>query len=122
MSPKCKSLKISSFLAAIGAIDLIIVAFVLQTQDPAPELLQTIVLVVAGVVGLLLAGFGIGAANRPSRIKSVLPVLLVAMLLTAANLVLSLMSSLAVASSMINAIIIVGFCNFAIAIYKEQQQ
>ncbi len=122
MSKNCKALKLSSFVLFLGAIDLAIVAFVLQGQDPKPELLQTIVLVLAAVLELLLGGFGIGAANRPSRIKSVLPVLLVSMLLTAANLVLSIMSDLAVASSMINAVIEVTFCNYAIAIYKEQQQ
>lgn len=123
MSSKCKTLKILSLLAIIGGVDLVITLFVLQGQDPAPELLQSIVMGLAALFSLLLGGQGIGVANRPSRAKNALPILLVALLVTAADVVLSIMSGgTAVVAVLMNALIVVLITNFLTSIYKEEQQ
>ena len=62
-------------------------------------------------------------ANRPSRAKNALPILLVALLVSAADVVLSIMSGgTAAISVIINALIVVAITNFLTKIYKEQQQ
>ena len=118
-----KTLKILSFLAIVGGVDLAITLFVLQGQDYAPEILQSIVMGLAALFALLLGGQGISVANRPSRAKNALPILLVALLVSAADVVLSIMSGgTAAISVIINALIVVAITNFLTKIYKEQQQ
>ena len=123
LSSTRKTLKILSFLAIVGGVDLAITLFVLQGQDYAPELLQSIVMGLAALFALLLGGQGISVANRPSRAKNALPILLVALLVSAADVVLSIMSGgTAAISVIINALIVVAITNFLTKIYKEQQQ
>ena len=115
-----KALKILSFLAIIGGIDLIVTLVVLFTgADPKPEILQMAMMVVCALLLLVLGAQGIGAANRPSKAAGVLPISIVALLASAANVVLAIMGGIAVVSVVVCAIIAVLYAYFASQVNKE---
>lgn len=119
MSSMRKALKILSLLAFVGGIDLIVTAIVLMTGENPPEILNIVVIVLAAIFALLLGGMGIGAANVPVKAAKMLPIIIVGLLVSAADVVLAIMSGVAVVSICINALIVVGIAYTAHVVNKE---
>ena len=119
MSSMRKALKILSFIAIVGGIDLVVTDVVMQGSDPAPELLQTVVVGISALLTLVIGARGIGAANQPSRVKNTLPIALVALLVDAASVVLALASGLALVTAIIVALTTAGYAYAARAVWRE---
>ena len=119
MSSMRKALKILSFIAIVGGIDLVVTDVVMQGSDPAPELLQTVVVGISALLTLVIGARGIGAANQPSRVKNTLPIALVALLVDAASVVLALASGLALVTAIIVALTTVGYAYAARTVWRE---
>lgn len=119
MSTMRKVLKVLSLIAIVGGIDLVITDFAMQGSLPAPELLQTVIVGISALLTLVLGGRGIGAANRPTRAKGLLPIALVALLVDAASVVLALQSGLALVTAIIVALTTVGYAYAARAVWRE---
>ena len=119
MSSMRKALKILSFIAIVGGIDLVVTDVVMQGSDPAPELLQTVVVGISALLTLVIGARGIGAANQPSRVKNTLPIALVALLVDAASVVLALASGLALVTAIIVALTTVGYAYAARTVWCE---
>lgn len=119
MSAMRKLLKVLSFIAVIGGVDLVISDIVMQGSAPAPELLQTVIVGISALLTLVLGARGIGAANHPSRARGMLPIALVALLVDAASVVLALSSGLALVTAIIVALTTVGYAYAARAVWRE---
>lgn len=119
MSSMRKALKILSFIAIVGGIDLVVTDVVMQGSDSAPELLQTVVVGISALLTLVIGARGIGAANQPSRVKNTLPIALVALLVDAASVVLALASGLALVTAIIVALTTAGYAYAARAVWRE---
>lgn len=119
MSAMRKALKLLSFIAIVGGIDLIVTDVVMQSSVPAPEVLQTIIVAISALLTLSLGAQGIKAANQPGRAKSVLPIALAALLVDAASVVLALSSGLALVTAIIVALTTVGYAYTARAVWHE---
>lgn len=119
MSTMRKALKILSLLAIVGGIDLVITAVVLATGQEPPEILNIVVMAVVAVLMLLLGAAGIGAANVPVKAAKMLPVIIVGLLASAADVVLAITSGVAAVSICINALIVVGIAYTAHMVNRE---
>lgn len=120
MSTMRKALKVLSLLALVGGVDLVITLIVLNTSgDQAPDLLHSIVMGLVALFAFLLGVQGISAANVPVRARGLLPVVLVGLLVNAADVVLAILNGTAVVSVVINALIIAGISYCASAVAKE---
>lgn len=119
MSTMRKALKILSLLAIVGGIDLVITAVVLATGQEPPEILNIVVMAVVAVLMLLLGAAGIGAANVPARAGKLLPMIVVGLLASAANVVVAILPAVGVVSVSINALIVVGIAYTAHMVNKE---
>lgn len=119
MSTMRKALKILSLLAFVGGIDLIVTAIVLMTGENPPEILNIAVIFLAALFALLLGGLGIGAANVPVKAAKMLPVIVIGLLVSAADVALGIMSGVAIVSICINALLVVGIAYTAHMVNKE---
>lgn len=119
MSAMCKLLKVLSFIAVIGGVDLVVTDIVMQGSSPAPELLQTVIAGISALLTLVLGARGIAAANHPSRARGMLPIVLVALLVDAASVVLALSSGLALVTAIIVALTTVGYAYAVRSVWRE---
>lgn len=120
MSTMRKALKILSFLALIGGIDLVLTLGVVATApEEQLEILPTVLMVLSALFSFILGVLGIGAANRPSKAKTLLPIALVGLLVNAADVALAIMGGAVVVAPIINALITVAFAFTARQVYQE---
>lgn len=120
MSSAQKWLKIFSLLAIVGGIDLAITGVVLATSpDGVSNALTPIAWVLVVLCGLLLGVLGVRAANRPNLAIKMLPVIVIAAVANAADVVLALQTGLAVVSVVVNALIVLGIAVMAYRVNKQ---
>lgn len=122
MSTMRKALKILSFLSIIAAVDLAITAWVLNGSDGGLEPLQIVTMILSVAFALILGVMGIGAANRPSKAKSLFLVVLLSMWVNIGNLLLLALEGEFVVSVLICALISFAYAYAAHMVNKESQQ
>lgn len=120
MSSMRKALKILSFLAVIGAIDLAITAYVIATGgEGALEPLQIVTMALSVIFGLIIGVMGVGAANRPSKVRQMWLVMWLAVWANVGNVLLLVLNGEVIPSVIINCAIVCAFTYVSYQVKKE---
>lgn len=108
MSPMQKALKALCWLALIAGVDLAITLVVLLTGGGALAPLQLVLMVLTAFFSCFLFAVGIRAAVVPELAVRMLPIVVLALLVNAADVALAIQSGTAVVSICVNALVAVG--------------
>lgn len=120
MSSMQKALKILSFLAIVGGLDLAVTAVVLATSpDTQVDALPLVVMGLVALLAVVLGVLGIGAANNPVRSAKLLPCIVAAVVANAADVVLAFQTGLGMVAVIINAAIVIACAVVAHLVHKQ---
>lgn len=108
MSSARKGLRLLSLLALAGSVGLAAAWAALIAGGTAPADLQAAAMAAEILLGALLGGFGIKAAAVPTQALRLLPLIILALLVSAANVVLAIESGAALPAVCANALVTAG--------------
>ncbi|MBE6469807.1 MAG: hypothetical protein E7001_07690 [Coriobacteriaceae bacterium] len=119
MSSAQKGLRMLSALSLVGAANLVATLIVLLAGGNAPETLQLAAMAVQILVGVILGGFGIKIAVVPSWAVRLLPLIILGLLLSAANVALAIRSGMGLFAVCAAALVTVGIAAAAHLVDRE---
>lgn len=119
MSSAQKGLRMLSALALIGAANLVATLIALLAGSAAPEPLQMAAMVAEILLGALLGGFGVKVAVVPAWALRLFPLIILALLVSAANVALAIQSGAALFAVCASALVTVGIAAAAHMVNRE---
>ncbi|MDY4041590.1 MAG: hypothetical protein SOY67_05775 [Collinsella sp.] len=119
MSSAQKGLRMLSALALVGAANLVATLIALLAGSAALEPLQTAALVAEILLGVLLGGFGVKVAIVPTWALRLFPLIILALLVSAANVALAIQSGAALFAVCASALVTVGIAAAAHMVNRE---
>lgn len=119
MSSAQKGLRMLSALALVGAANLVATLIALLMGGAAPEPLQMAAMVAEILLGALLGGFGVKVAVVPTWALRLFPLIILALLVSAANVALAIQSGAALFAVCASALVTVGIAAAAHMVNRE---
>lgn len=119
MSSAQKGLRMLSALALVGAANLVAILIALLMGGAAPEPLQMAAMVAEILLGALLGGFGVKVAVVPTWALRLFPLIILALLVSAANVALAIQSGAALFAVCASALVTVGIAAAAHMVNRE---
>lgn len=119
MSSAQKGLRALCILSLIGAANLVATLILLVAGNEAPNAPQLAVMAVQALLGAILGGFGVRAAIVPAWALRLLPLIILALLVSAAAVVLAIKTGAALPAICASALVTVGIAAAAHMVNRE---